>query len=767
MSKDAKRLLASRCLLLLLAMIAFAAATTWLDAAPHLHSAPYTRALRLSLLNALPGILLALVLLTLTRRLLLSFGLALALEMLLYSISRLKEKYLAVPLLPNDFYMLGQLQSGHDIFTKYVPPWGSLVAGSLLAVAALALLLRSEPPFLARSVWRRAMIAVAPLALLVTCICGVSWWGAIYNSRSLTWAPWDAHVMRLANGMIGNLVLLHVQLDKPPQPEDLEALHQTLRQLGVSTLARPSAYAKPDLPDIVVIQSESLFDPKILTGFEGHDEVLPVVDAWRKYASHGRLFVPTFGGLTIRTEFETLTGLPLSYFPEMTYPYLQVRTSVIPSIVQLLKAYGYRTVALHPNNPDFWNRSQTFRAMGFDRFVSLNQFSRANRQPVYGQYLADSAMTNEVMETLPTSGCPMFLFVVSIEAHGPYKSDAGLNVKTREAMPVPKGTPSDMIAPWQRYLLHIHHADHQLGRLLQFLKHRERSTLVLFYGDHLPGLKPVFRAAGFKNGFPAIQQAGLWLLIDPKHPKPEPERDVAAWMLPGMLLKRIGIDDSPYFSLTRKVGAYLLYQTRALGSGISPPATSVGRRLDAEMRNAAFIRLHQTGTVFDIPGTSAHQCAMSAAQKAASHGMAIPLTAAEVGIDMRLAKTPVLSADGKAVQVAVEVTNRGDATLTSTGEYPVHLGAHLLDPDGKNVNNDFARASLAAPLVAGGAEETTLSLSASSLVGHSVAILPVQERVAWFDQWGVAPLKIGPFMKCGKHALELCLPSGKPVRRSR
>lgn len=357
----------------------------------------------------------------------------------------------------------------------------------------------------------------------------------------------------------------------------------------------------------------------------------------------------------------------------------------------------------------------------------------------------------------------MFLFAVSIEAHGPYNTDDGLDLAKRKAMPVPTNMPADMVAPWQRYLLHIHHADAQLGRLIQALKHRNRPTLVLFYGDHLPGLNAAFRATGFKNGFPMLQQAGTWLLIDPKSPSPEPQRDVAAWMLPGMLLHRAGIDDSPYFRLVRKLGPRLVYQTRAIGAAVAPPQTSEMRRIDTEMRNATFIRLHQNGEIFDVPAVPFRRCTIADAQRVATFGMSKPLTSADVKVEMQLEGAPVLSVDGKSVKLTVDLLNQGSATLDSSGKYPVNLGVHLLDAAGHNVSNDFARAALDHPLLPGDSETVSFSVPATSLAGHGVAILPVQEKVAWFDKWGVAPLDVGPFRSCTGRPGKLCDHNGKPL----
>src|SRR5690348_12060182 len=103
-SSSRRRLMMSACIVL--AVFAFVATTTWLDGAHRLYTAPWSQAAWRAAGNALPGLLLAWLLLALTRRLLLAFGIAFVVETIVYTLSHLKEKYLDVPLLPNDFYML-------------------------------------------------------------------------------------------------------------------------------------------------------------------------------------------------------------------------------------------------------------------------------------------------------------------------------------------------------------------------------------------------------------------------------------------------------------------------------------------------------------------------------------------------------------------------------------------------------------------------------------------------------------------------------------
>ena len=139
--------------------------------------------------------------------------------------------------------------------------------------------------------------------------------------------------------------------------------------------------------------------------------------------------------------------------------------------------------------------------------------------------------------------------------------------------------------------------------------------------------------------------------------------------------------------------------------------------------------------------------------------------AARYHAELALAGSPAVTADGKDVVVAVNVTNDGPASFgtQATPTHNVNLGAHAIDATGKVVDNDLARGSM--PEVAPGATvKTTILLPVDKVLGHSASLLPVEEGVGWFDTWGTKPLVVGPFVRCsGNVAGKVCDASGKPL----
>ncbi|NUO72437.1 MAG: LTA synthase family protein [Frateuria sp.] len=545
---------------------------------------------RFPLANAWPGLLGAWLLLALTRRLLFSFGVVFLLQGLVYEVNALKVANLGNPLMPADFLMVDQLRKGGaHVLLSYLPhsPWPYL--GMLAAVALVVAMWRLEPPLFARRTHGgRLLSGVAAAVLLASLLGGLAVWGKLYNGRVLWLEPWSASSTATHSGLVSSLLMFHLQYGHGRRVADPAAAKALIAQNSQALHDRlqPVSPASGELPDIVVVQSESFFDPRSMRGYEASD-FTPNLLRLEEQGLSGPLHVPTFGGGTIRTEFEVLTGLSLRYFDELQFPYLTLHQKVVPSLVRTLRRHGYTTTALHGNDPSFWNRTSAFKAIGFDRFVSQSSFPKD--APNDGKYMADSAMTDEIMAQLKDAGPPQFLFAISIEAHGPYDVPPA-NTAERDAIPVPDGISGKDKLELQTYLYHARHADAELGRLAKLLAQRGRPTLLLFYGDHLPALSNSYAITGFVDNGDMLREPGVWLLLDPRNPGAPQRENLASWMLPGKLLEAAGVHGDPYFALTQVLAPQLADLTYAPGAP-PPDQTAEQQVIDQDMASVALLRL--------------------------------------------------------------------------------------------------------------------------------------------------------------------------------
>ncbi|MGH8211755.1 MAG: LTA synthase family protein, partial [Rhodanobacteraceae bacterium] len=359
----------------LLALL-FVLATGLLDGDPGVSPLNLFVAPRALVANALPGLLLALVLLALTRRALLSFLLALGAEALLYWINAQKVANLASPLVPADFHMLGQLRSGGaHLLSGYAHLGAWWLAAAVAGVLTLIVLWRYEPPLLGKRATPRAGVAAAALAALLSLCTGWSAWHVLYDKGALAFQPWSATESAKTGGVITMLALYRLDYAGSHAKVDTQAARALLGDTEEAVRARLAAGNDGLRPDIVVVQSESFFDPGRMRGYAPH-QFIPNFERLAREGESGQLHVPTFGGGTIRTEFEVLTGLPLRYFPQVQFPYLQIDAKVIPGLARTLRSNGYTTVAIHDNNRGFWNRASALQRLGFDRFIAIDGFPK-------------------------------------------------------------------------------------------------------------------------------------------------------------------------------------------------------------------------------------------------------------------------------------------------------------------------------------------------------------------------------------------------------
>ncbi len=529
------------------------------------HDEPFAAVMHRLALNVLPVLAAYALMLGLTRRVLLSTWLLLLAIVGLYAANAAKLGALRMPLLPGDLLFLANPGPALRLFGEYLRIDAPHVLLAL-AGAAVTLALLREPPLRLLD-WPRRLAAVS-LAMLIggSLHAGNGPWRQVYDSNALGFQPWALDQSALRAGLVGSMLLYHWELAGNGIPHaDREAAVALLQAHAPELRAGLALTAgNATLPDIVVVQSESLFDParvrEVLTG-----RWLPQYHALTRRTHSGELTVPTFAGGTIRTEFEVLTGAPLTSLGGIQYPWLELDEATYPGLARVLARHGYATTALHPNAMSFWNRDRSYPALGFERFLDETAFPRDR---IVGLFTADAALTDRVLAELANDGPPQFLFAISMENHGPFDWRPNLDAKRLAALPLPLQLDEGARLWFGNYLYLLDDADTELGRLAKALARRKRHTLLLFYGDHLPDLGPVYAQLGFDDGRDALAQPVPWLLLDNRNPRAR-RLDLHSWMLPAHLLAVAGIRDDAYFNIIATL-------MRSADLALDDPATRAG-----------------------------------------------------------------------------------------------------------------------------------------------------------------------------------------------
>ena len=253
-----------------------------------------------------------------------------------------------------------------------------------------------------------------------------------------------------------------------------------------------------DAPDVIVILSEAFFDITKLNNTEFSQDPLKnfrEISA-RDNAYSGELISSALGGGTIRTEFEILTGLTVDYLTNGTSPYIYI-TENLETYVSNYKDQGYYTKAIHTYNRDFYMRDTAYPYLGFDEFVAEDEIAQREDAQWRRRYLTDQTLVNEITDTLDeNTDNPNFIFAITMENHQSYgktdPKDIVIEVKNDRL-------DSDTLDAVTTYTQGAYYADLSLASLVDYIDNREKETILLFFGDHLPTLgsnQSAYRQAG-------------------------------------------------------------------------------------------------------------------------------------------------------------------------------------------------------------------------------------------------------------------------------
>jgi hypothetical protein len=499
----------------------------WLD--PAVADAPA----ELWALNAFPLLLLFAALWALVRRPATAAAIVAIVAALFHSAHQQKLQLLELPLMPADLAMVAHTGLLHR-YVEINPLY------ALLPVAML-LLWRYEPVPRRRHGSVRAVAFASAFALLAGMPLGWPPWPALYDQQRLGIEVWIPATAAERIGAGAYFVHLAQSTWQGPQPPDPVAAAEFDARFGQARTERLEQPLPDELPDLIVVQSESFFDPGRLNGI---DAASFVPNLRRLAAAHlgGDLVVPTYGGLTTRTEFELLTGVPMRSMPSVQYPYDGLVHRPVHGLPWALKSIGYTTRAVHPYERRFYRRNRVYPLLGFDSFHSISEFDDAAR---HGYYVSDAALNERIIE-LVDAGSPLFLFALSMENHGPWDQERPLPAAELEAIDVPAALDQEAAHALRAFLHHTRRADAALGELADWVLARERPTVLLFFGDHLPGLHAVYDTLGFVDGRHATAQPVPWLLVHNRHARAE-RHTLAAHELAPVLLEVAGVNRDPHF----------------------------------------------------------------------------------------------------------------------------------------------------------------------------------------------------------------------------
>lgn len=391
---------------------------------------------------------------------------------------------------------------------------------------------------------------------------------AAFDAAGAEWRPWNQQGNYLGNGFVAGLLY---NTDVPPMTTPpgygpaamARIVHRYERE--ADRINRGRAAGTLEGVNVVMVLSESLSDPTRLRGVTPAQDPLPFTRRLMASTTSGQLLVPALGGGTANTEFEVLTGLSLALFsPQLRVPFpmLVAERARFPSMVQWFESTGHRPVALHPFSPAMYRRRDVYRAFGFDEFVH-EQLLAAPRRLGHEGYVSDATAFEEVVTELRDSDQPLLMQLVTMQNHIPYDGRYDRPI----AVTGPDGDPLPAVG---QYLRGLRHSDRALCDLVRDLRRLPEPTVLVVYGDHLPGVYPA--AVRHLNGWLAMRRTPfvVWSSV-PGTPVRPPL--VSPAHLTDLVLEHVGAPVTPYTALLTRLRA----EVPALARGTAYDAA--GRRV--------------------------------------------------------------------------------------------------------------------------------------------------------------------------------------------
>jgi phosphoglycerol transferase MdoB-like AlkP superfamily enzyme len=227
------------------------------------------------------------------------------------------------------------------------------------------------------------------------------------------------------------------------------------------------------LPDIFIIQVESLSSDFML-----FKDILPFLYSLKMGEDNfyfKNIYNSIKGGGTSTSEFITLTGLQ----PDISTTSIYNKYGAIKyeNTIPLFLKDTHKSYFITGSTPNFWNRQEGMKYMGFDSMVFSVDYDKKFKR-YYGNIFDDRLIFNKALEY--TKNQPIFEYIVTISTHAPFKNNINKKVEEKYFL-FNKNT--------QKMLSKFNEVDSIIAEFISRLKKQNRfdNALIIIFGDHRIG----------------------------------------------------------------------------------------------------------------------------------------------------------------------------------------------------------------------------------------------------------------------------------------
>jgi lipoteichoic acid synthase len=344
--------------------------------------------------------------------------------------------------------------------------------------------------------------------------------------------------------------------EKSANPQDVALAQEWLAQ-DKPEVTPTNHFAAAKGKNIFYIQVESLDAGVINQSIDGQ-EITPNLNALAHQGYYfSNYYTQVTVGNTADAEFSTLNSLyPLPDSvafvdrPENNY-------FALPSF---LKTHGYYTTVLHGDVPTFWNRSNIYPQLGYDKWFSAVDFTPSRN--IGFENLGDSDFFQQTIPKLQSLPQPFFATLITLSSHTPFILPSDLQkLNLTQA--------NNLNDNQKNYLQSVRYVDQAIGDFFQSLKKTDLYTNSVFiiYGDHGSSTSIADALGSLPQTLPQLRNSQVPLIV----------------LAPGTSIS--GTSTAP--------GSHIdLYPTVANLLGLSAPSSTVGQDL---FNNPNPLYIHRNG----------------------------------------------------------------------------------------------------------------------------------------------------------------------------
>lgn len=374
------------------------------------------------------------------------------------------------PLVPVDILTVA---TALDVAGSYSFMWTDALTESLIVFVGVFLIIpRLKFPKLPRvyHIGARIIALIAPVVFV-----GITVQHSFIYGMNLEASTWEQTRTQKSHGNIlnfySNICEAYVLA---PEGYSVEAVNEIAARYTSDAVSDAE-----EKPDVILILGESWAD-LVPEGYaQSTEDALPYIHSLDNGENSDirTLITSTYGAGTSRSEFEILTGAAQAYGMSQA-PFQFSVGEPLPGVVRSFKDLGYETTAMHTGLKESWDRERAFPLLGFDAYY--DQFDMDVKQEDYIRtWIRDSVLYDEALGQLEGSDDPQFLYLITVATHGGYR-DETFNTT------IEIDSPAGSYPRTEQYLSVLREADRDLQAFMETLSKREKPTLVLFFGDHLP-----------------------------------------------------------------------------------------------------------------------------------------------------------------------------------------------------------------------------------------------------------------------------------------